>query len=477
MTSSWSRNEYPFSLDGVMIAAQSPQFWSDTQGTAEYLSTATAAADGFADITPKTSEVMDAYQAEYDSRPTTPTFVGFITHDAVNLYAEAVERAGTANHREDIDSIVEELQATDFEGSYGRIQFQGPDDEYPNDVYPGEGPGDEFAPFTITSGRRRKMATVSVIRTVRNAVSGPRRTRTVIIKRRPGCNVNWYDIRHHHDTHRRGDDQCDLRADRNRIHDDLRRRWGTQSNPRRVAHDRRLRILRHPAVSRPSRGVLVGIVLAALASYGVYMGLVRYIEENVVITFIATIMAALALQEAMTMAFSQQAQVLTPIVPGSIAIAGTRMQYDQLLAFVFSWVMIGMLWYYVTNTKDGRAILATSMSERGAIFTGVDLPRVRRQTWLIAGAFAGVGGLFIGRLQQTSPEMWLEPLTLAFMIVIIGGVGSIKGSIIAAYLIGYIETLTVALLGAPYRVVVALLIIIAVIMYRPEGLYGREYLE
>ncbi|WP_226482751.1 branched-chain amino acid ABC transporter permease [Natrinema amylolyticum] len=224
-------------------------------------------------------------------------------------------------------------------------------------------------------------------------------------------------------------------------------------------------------------GVITGVLVAALASYGVYMGLVRYIEEHVVITFMATIMAALAIQEAITMGFSQQARVLEPMVPGSIAVAGTRMQYDQLLAFVVSWVLIGLLWYYVTNTKNGRAILATSMSERGAIFTGVDLPQVRRQTWLIAGAFAGVGGLFIGRLQQTSPEMWLEPLTLAFIIVIIGGVGSIKGSIIAAYLIGYIETLTVELIGAPYRVVVALLIIIAVIMYRPEGLYGREYLE
>ncbi|WP_222912879.1 branched-chain amino acid ABC transporter permease [Natrinema sp. SYSU A 869] len=224
-------------------------------------------------------------------------------------------------------------------------------------------------------------------------------------------------------------------------------------------------------------GVIAGVLVAALASYGVYMGLVRYIEEHVVITFMATIMAALAIQEAITMGFSQQARVLEPMVPGSIAVAGTRMQYDQLLAFVVSWVLIGLLWYYVTNTKNGRAILATSMSERGAIFTGVDLPQVRRQTWLIAGAFAGVGGLFIGRLQQTSPEMWLEPLTLAFIIVIIGGVGSIKGSIIAAYLIGYIETLTVELIGAPYRVVIALLIIIAVIMYRPEGLYGREYLE
>ena len=224
-------------------------------------------------------------------------------------------------------------------------------------------------------------------------------------------------------------------------------------------------------------GVVAGVLVAAAASYAIYIGLVRYIEENVVITFMATIMAALVIQEATTMAFSQQARILPSLIPGSVATAGTRIQYDQILAFVVSWLLIGLLWYYVTNTKDGRAILATSMTERGAIFTGVDLPKVRRQTWLIAGAFAGVAGIFIGRLQQTSPEMWLEPLTLAFIIVIIGGVGSIKGSIIAAYLIGYLETLTVELIGAPYRVVVALLVIIAVIMYRPEGLFGREYIE
>lgn len=235
-------------------------------------------------------------------------------------------------------------------------------------------------------------------------------------------------------------------------------------------------LVSYPYVGRIG-GVIAGVLVAALASYAVYMGLVRYIEDNVVITFMATLLAALAIQEATTMGFSQQARILPSLIPGSVAVAGTRIQYDQILAFVLSWVLIGLLWYYVKRTKNGRAILATSMSERGAIFTGVDLPKVRRQTWLIAGAFAGVAGIFIGRLQQTSPEMWLEPLTLAFIIVIIGGVGSIKGSIIAAYLIGYLETLTVELIGAPYRTVVALLVIIAVIMYRPEGLYGREYLE
>jgi branched-chain amino acid transport system permease protein len=224
-------------------------------------------------------------------------------------------------------------------------------------------------------------------------------------------------------------------------------------------------------------GFLAGVLIAAAASYLVYVGVVRYIQENVVITFMTTLMIALAIQEAATMAFSQQARILPSILPGTIEFAGTRLQYDQILAFVLSWLLIGLLWYFVTRTKNGRAILATSMSERGAIFTGVDIAKVRRQTWLIAGAFAGIGGVFIGGLQQTSPQMWLEPLSIAFIVVIIGGVGSIKGSIIAAYLIGYLETVTVEVIGAPYRVVVALLVVMAVILYRPEGLYGREFLE
>jgi branched-chain amino acid transport system substrate-binding protein len=150
MVASWSRNEYPFTLEGIMIAAQSPQFLDDTGSEGMYLSTATSACDGYSDVTEHTSELMDLYQSEYDERPTTPTFVGFITYDTINLWAEACERAGTADHTEDIDAIVEELQATDYTGTYGRIQFYGPDAEYPNDVKTGEGPGDEFAPWNVT---------------------------------------------------------------------------------------------------------------------------------------------------------------------------------------------------------------------------------------------------------------------------------------------------------------------------------------
>lgn len=227
----------------------------------------------------------------------------------------------------------------------------------------------------------------------------------------------------------------------------------------------------------PVVAFVVSVGVAAVVSYAMYLGLIRYIEEDVVITFLATLLIALLFQELVTMTFSAQPRSLATLVPGTVQIAGTRIRYNQILGFAVSWVAIGALWYYVTRTSSGRAILATSMSERGAMLTGVDISRVRAETWLIAGALAGVGGVFLGSLQTTSPFMWLDPLALAFIIVVIGGVGSIKGSIVGAYLIGYLETLTVSLAGNGVRGVFALVVVALVILFRPQGLYGREFIE
>ncbi|SDJ84261.1 branched-chain amino acid ABC transporter permease [Natronorubrum texcoconense] len=226
-------------------------------------------------------------------------------------------------------------------------------------------------------------------------------------------------------------------------------------------------------------GLIVAIAVAAAASYVLYIGLVEHIEENPVITFLATLVVALILSELFVMGFSSSPRTLINLVPGSIHVEqfGVRVTNIEVVGFVVSWIAIGLLWYYVTRTDEGRSILATSMSERGAQLTGVDLPKIKARTWLIAGAFAGLAGVFIGTLQSTSPIMWLDPLALAFIIVVIGGIGSIKGSIVAAYLIGYLETLTVELLGAGFRGTFSLLVLVIVLLVMPQGLFGREWVH
>ena len=231
----------------------------------------------------------------------------------------------------------------------------------------------------------------------------------------------------------------------------------------------------------PWIALVVGILAAAAASYLLYLLVVQHIEDDVIITFLVTLLAALVLQELIVLGFSSSPRSLTSIVSGSVNLAQvgipTRVRYMEILGFVVSWIAIGLLWFYVTRTDSGRSILATSMSEKGAKLTGVDLPRVRAETWLIAGGLAGTAGIFLGNLQQTSPFMWLDPLALAFIIVVIGGIGSIKGSIIAAYIIGYLETLTVVAIGFQFRGILSLLLVLLVIILKPEGIFGREFLE
>lgn len=229
----------------------------------------------------------------------------------------------------------------------------------------------------------------------------------------------------------------------------------------------------------PIAGLVVAALVAAVLSYALYAGLVRYVEENVVITFLVTVVVAVLLAELAIFQFSPSPRSLTNLAPGSLYIEaiGVRVLYIELVGFVLSWLLIGALWYYVTQTDGGRSILATSMTERGAKLTGVNIGRVKAQTWFIAGGLAGIAGVFLGTLQQTSPVMWLDPLAIAFIIVVVGGIGSIKGSLVAAYLIGFLETGTVAVFGPEFRGMLSLLVVIGVILVRPEGLYGREFIH
>lgn len=227
----------------------------------------------------------------------------------------------------------------------------------------------------------------------------------------------------------------------------------------------------------PVAGFAIAVAVTALASYVLYAGLVTYIEDNIIITFLSTVMVALLLTELIHYEFGASPQGTPQIISGSLHLegVGTRIGYMYLLGFVLSWVTIGLLWYYVTQTDEGRSILATSMSERGAQLTGVDLTTVKSRTWLIAGAFAGIAGVILGTVEPTTPDMWLNPLANAFIIVVIGGIGSIKGSVVAAYLIGYLQQFTTEFIGQGYVGIPSLIVLVAVLLLLPEGLYGREF--
>ena len=97
-------------------------------------------------------------------------------------------------------------------------------------------------------------------------------------------------------------------------------------------------------------------------------------------------------------------------------------------------------------------------------------------TWAISGALAALAGVFFATYTQLTPGMWVAPLIIAVAVVVVGGIGSIVGSLVVAHLIGFMETVTTTLVAAELRGVFTMVLIIVVLVIAPKGLFGREEL-
>jgi branched-chain amino acid transport system permease protein len=162
------------------------------------------------------------------------------------------------------------------------------------------------------------------------------------------------------------------------------------------------------------------------------------------------------------------------VTPGETIIAGVKVFNIDIFIFVLAAVLIAATGLFVSRTKTGKAILAVSMSDKGAAVVGIDARKINLITWLLASAGAGDAGVLLTMKQTGTWSMGTEPLILAFSIVILGGLGSIKGSVVGAYIIGFTETITTSYIDSSLQGFTALVLLIVFLVIKPEGLFGRE---
>lgn len=223
-------------------------------------------------------------------------------------------------------------------------------------------------------------------------------------------------------------------------------------------------------------GAVGALVVPALFSLVLYKGLVRR-AANPVIVLILTLVAGLVVEEVILLIYGSQPLAVANLVTGRTVVLDKGIENNRIMLFILSWVIIGVLFYFVNVTKPGKGILATSMSRKGAALVGIDADSVYTYTWLVAGALAGIAGVFLASFQTAGPFMGRNPLLLSFAIVVLGGLGSIKGSVVGAYLISLLDQVTVSFVSPRLSGVSALVVLVIVLLVKPEGLFGREFTE
>ena len=225
-------------------------------------------------------------------------------------------------------------------------------------------------------------------------------------------------------------------------------------------------------------GVLIGLSLTLTT----YFLIVRRLqssrrireEEKEIFILTATLLWGIMIQEAIAYLYTNNAKTVLPIVEGVVSILGVRTPSNEVFTAFVCWLAIGALWLIVNRTRAGKALLAASINPRGLTLLGFELSRVYLLAWTIYGVLAGVAGVLLASFLGVSSNNTGQLTASAFSIVVLGGLGSVSGSLMAAYVVGYLETITAYLIAPTLRPLPALLLLVLVVYVRPQGLLGRR---
>ena len=221
---------------------------------------------------------------------------------------------------------------------------------------------------------------------------------------------------------------------------------------------------------------LVATIIIGLVSYKLFIDRIR---EHEVTVMLITLALATIFQESMVLAFGAHFREAPTLIPGYVEIFAVKIMYQHLLTIVVVAVVLLGMWLLLIKTKLGIAIRATAQDAEIANLMGINVSNILLVAMGIAAALAAVAGIVVAPLWVVYPYMWMSPLVMIMAIVVLGGLGSIKGSLIAAFIIGLVEVAVVFYLpgGSFLRSAIALLVMVTILVVRPEGLYGIIFEE
>ncbi len=232
---------------------------------------------------------------------------------------------------------------------------------------------------------------------------------------------------------------------------------------------------------------LLGVhpLLAALVAIAVTIGLsllcqflIDPVRGNPTSVMMVTLAIGVILQKAVSiaqdMAKGVYFQIVPSIIKGSTTLFGVAVTYQYMLSLFVVILVMGGLWFFLSKTRFGIAIRATSEDKQVAGLTGINEKLVFSVVTGLAVGVAAIAGVVVSPLYVLEPWMWLSHMLVLMAVVIFGGLGSLKGSMLAAMIIAFIEASIVFLMPTMgfLRSAIVMFIMIVVLLVRPQGLFG-----
>jgi len=227
-------------------------------------------------------------------------------------------------------------------------------------------------------------------------------------------------------------------------------------------------------------GLAAGIAVSIAALIGAGILIERIVvrpfyddRDILLITVMTTLATMIFLEKGIQLIWGARLKQLPPIIAGKVQLFRTTISAQETLIIVVAPLLLGALWLFLRHSRIGRGIRAVGQNPDAARLIGIDVSRLFITTFAMSAVLAGLTGVLLGSVRLLTPDFGDEPLVKALIIVIFGGLGSLSGTIVAAYLMGIVEAALTFFIGIYWAPSIVFLLLIIVLLFRPQGLMGK----
>jgi branched-chain amino acid transport system permease protein len=223
--------------------------------------------------------------------------------------------------------------------------------------------------------------------------------------------------------------------------------------------------------------LLPAMAFSMVVMAGVGMILERLLFRPLKVDWSSAVVGAtgltLILQSGSVVMFGLYQRNIPMLAQGPFNIMGTVVPKDRVAAVVAAVILSLALYLFLRLTEYGQAMVASAQSPEGAVLQGINPNRMSALSMVIGCALAAAGGTLAGSLFTLSPYMGIVPMVKGITIIVLGGMGSLPGAFIAGMILGLIDGLVPILFGAAWASIGPLLLVILVLLVKPQGFFGH----
>lgn len=222
---------------------------------------------------------------------------------------------------------------------------------------------------------------------------------------------------------------------------------------------------------------ILSLVVIAITGALSYLLLIKPLQEHEISVLLITFALGFFFEQFIRIFFDVKPHTIRSFVPGSVTFLGVKFAAQSLLVVIGSLIVVFLVGLFIKKSKLGQSIQAVSQDREAAMLSGINADRMLMYTFIISSLLAGISAILYVPSSSIAPHMGWSILTNAFAVVVLGGLGSVKGSLIASFILGYVNNFVVYVILPSLSAVVPITVILIVLIIRPRGLFGEKEVE